>query len=139
MSADKPALSIMTTPELKCALHWVDRELLVAKRVMRESIARGDGRSNFAAHDAHENLSSIRLLLLRAQKAEQEAALHAAQATAWEIQASKHSGLRAAAQAVVNRWDTPLWKDVVPTAAVINQLRRELAAGGGAQRAGDEG
>ena len=31
--------------------------------------------------------------------------------------------LRAAAQAVVDRWDSPLWKDVEPTAHVINRLR----------------
>lgn len=34
--------------------------------------------------------------------------------------------LRAAAQAVIDRWDTPLWKDVGPTADVINKLRDTL-------------
>ncbi len=28
-----------------------------------------------------------------------------------------------AAQAVIDRWNTPLWKDVEPTAAVIYRLR----------------
>ncbi len=35
--------------------------------------------------------------------------------------------LIAAARAVINRWDTPLWKDVGPTADCINALRRCLA------------
>ena len=34
--------------------------------------------------------------------------------------------LRLAAQAVVDRWDTPLWKDVPATAVYINALRKEL-------------
>lgn len=34
--------------------------------------------------------------------------------------------LREAAQAVVNRWDTPLWKDVPAPAEFINKLRAEL-------------
>jgi hypothetical protein len=36
--------------------------------------------------------------------------------------------LREAANAVVERWETPLWKDVEPTAHVIYALRDELAA-----------
>jgi hypothetical protein len=36
--------------------------------------------------------------------------------------------LREAANAVVQRWETPLWKDVEPTAHVIYALRDELAA-----------
>lgn len=35
--------------------------------------------------------------------------------------------LREAAQAVVDRWDTPLWKDVPATAEYINRLRSALA------------
>ena len=38
-----------------------------------------------------------------------------------------HNKLREAAQAVVNRWDTPLWKDVPATAEYIAALRKELA------------
>ena len=34
-----------------------------------------------------------------------------------------------AAQAVVDRWDTPLWKDVPSTAEYIGRLRAALAAG----------
>lgn len=34
--------------------------------------------------------------------------------------------LAAAAQAVVDRWDTPLWKDAEHPAEVINRLRRVL-------------
>lgn len=37
-------------------------------------------------------------------------------------------GLIDAAQAVIDRWDTPLWKDVEPTAAVIGRLRAAVAA-----------
>ena len=39
--------------------------------------------------------------------------------------------LRDAAQAVVDRWDTPAWKDAEPTGAFINRLRRALAGEGG--------
>jgi len=38
------------------------------------------------------------------------------------------AGLLAAAKAVVARWETPLWKDVEPTAAFINRLRDEITA-----------
>ena len=38
-----------------------------------------------------------------------------------------HNKLRKAAQAVVNRWDTPLWKNVPATANYIAALRKELA------------
>jgi len=37
------------------------------------------------------------------------------------------TNLREAAQAVVDRWDTPLWKDVPATAVFINELRAALA------------
>ena len=33
-----------------------------------------------------------------------------------------------AAQAVIDRWDTPAWKDVEPTATFINELRKQVAA-----------
>ncbi len=36
--------------------------------------------------------------------------------------------MRNAAQAVVDRWDTPLWKDAPATADYINRLRAALAA-----------
>lgn len=36
--------------------------------------------------------------------------------------------LESAARAVVERWDTPLWKDVPATAEYINALRRALEA-----------
>jgi hypothetical protein len=36
-------------------------------------------------------------------------------------------GLKSAAQAVVDRWETPLWKDAEPTASVIYRLRDALA------------
>lgn len=36
--------------------------------------------------------------------------------------------LLAAAQAVVDRWDTPQWKDAEPTAEFIGRLRAALAA-----------
>ena len=34
--------------------------------------------------------------------------------------------LRTAAQAVIDRWDTPLWKDVPATAEYIGRLRAEV-------------
>lgn len=41
------------------------------------------------------------------------------------------NALIAAAQAVVDRWDTPAWKDVEHTAAFINRLRAALATAAG--------
>jgi len=35
--------------------------------------------------------------------------------------------LRVAAQGVIDRWDTPLWKDVPATAKYINRLRAALS------------
>ena len=35
----------------------------------------------------------------------------------------KYQELIAAAEAVVDRWETPLWKDVEPTAEVIYRMR----------------
>jgi hypothetical protein len=35
--------------------------------------------------------------------------------------------LREAAQEVIDRWDTPLWKNAEATAVFINRLRRALA------------
>lgn len=39
----------------------------------------------------------------------------------------QHNGLLKAAEAVVDRWDTPLWKDVPHTAEFINELRTAIA------------
>ena len=39
----------------------------------------------------------------------------------------ENARLREAAQAVVDRWETPTWKDAEPTAAVIYRLRDILA------------
>ena len=55
-----------------------------------------------------------------------------ARITALESQLAQRfdaADLRAAAQAVVDRWDTPLWKDVPATAEYIGRLRAALAAG----------
>lgn len=41
--------------------------------------------------------------------------------------ADRLDALEAAGQAVVDRWDTPLWKDVPATAEYINALRAALA------------
>ena len=35
----------------------------------------------------------------------------------------KYQELIAAAEAVISRWETPLWKDVEPTAEVIYRMR----------------
>ena len=43
-------------------------------------------------------------------------------------QAAEIEKLRTAAQAVVERWDTPLWKDAPATAIYINALRNALEA-----------
>lgn len=42
-------------------------------------------------------------------------------------QAERIAGLEAAGQAVVERWDSPLWKDVEPTAHVIGRLHALLS------------
>lgn len=44
------------------------------------------------------------------------------------IRACLQMRLREAAQAVVDRWDTPVWKDVPATAVYINALRAALEA-----------
>lgn len=38
--------------------------------------------------------------------------------------------LREAAQAILDRWDSPLWKETVATSSVMNRLRAALAARG---------
>lgn len=48
------------------------------------------------------------------------------------------SDLRAAAEAVVARWDTPLWKDAEPTADVVARLRMAIAADKSAPAVGAE-
>jgi hypothetical protein len=47
--------------------------------------------------------------------------------------------LKAAAQAVIERWDSPLWKDLPATADYIHRLRKALAAMGDASTRKDEG
>lgn len=42
---------------------------------------------------------------------------------------AENAALREAAQAVVDRWDTPNWKDAPATAEVIGRLRAELEKG----------
>lgn len=51
------------------------------------------------------------------------------------VTAGAVDALRTAAQAVVDRWDTPLWKDAPATAEYIGMLRAALAA----QRATHQG
>ena len=45
-----------------------------------------------------------------------------------QTQAHESTALLAAAQAVVDRWDTPNWKDAEPTAVVIHRLRAAIEA-----------
>lgn len=49
------------------------------------------------------------------------------------------SELRQAAQAVVDRWDTPLWKDAPHTAEFIDRLRAALARSGQAASGSSQG
>lgn len=49
------------------------------------------------------------------------------------------SELRQAAQAVVDRWDTPLWKDAPRTAEFIDRLRAALARSGQAASGSSQG
>ncbi len=42
---------------------------------------------------------------------------------------AENERLRAAAQAVIERWDSPKWKDEAPTADVISALRAAVAQG----------
>ena len=44
---------------------------------------------------------------------------------------SKLEGLIDAAQAVIDRWETPMWKDVPPTADYIYRLRDAVVAAKG--------
>lgn len=43
------------------------------------------------------------------------------------ITAPDVSGLVEALRAIIERWDTPAWKDAGPTGAVIERARAELA------------
>ncbi len=43
------------------------------------------------------------------------------------VDAAHVQQLRDAAQAVIDRWDTPLWKDVPATAEYIGRLRKAMA------------
>jgi hypothetical protein len=51
---------------------------------------------------------------------------HAALKSRAETAERRCAELVAKAQAVVDRWDTPLWKDVPATAVFINELRTTL-------------
>lgn len=55
-------------------------------------------------------------------------ALHAAVEEAESAEPNSYSEFRIAARAVVDRWDTPQWKDAVHTAHLITRLRRTLEA-----------
>lgn len=62
--AAKPAPSAAGASEVVAdALRWIDNELLATKRVMEVSVARGNGYANFAAHEAHKQLTAIRSAL----------------------------------------------------------------------------
>jgi hypothetical protein len=43
-----------------------------------------------------------------------------------ERREQENTELREAAQAVIDRWNTPLWREAEPTAAAINRLRETL-------------
>ncbi len=43
-----------------------------------------------------------------------------------QTEREKYQELIAAAEAVIDRWNTPLWKDAEPTAAVIYRMRDAL-------------
>ena len=97
-----------------------------------------------AEHDdfevAHDALAEI--ILLRADKAEltdkalrfdlDRAGIEQREREAVELVElrAKNERLRAAAQAVVDRWHTPLWKDAEPTAAVFQRLKDALRGEG---------
>ncbi len=48
--------------------------------------------------------------------------------TACAAAEAERDALLKASEEVIDRWDTPAWKDVEPTAAVINRLRARLRA-----------
>jgi hypothetical protein len=87
----------------------LERELAATKHLLHESLQREDRfYRELAAKDTEKYCFA-------------SCAFHAAQDA--EI-----ARLREAANAVVERWETPLWKDVKPTAHIIYALRDELAA-----------
>jgi len=43
-----------------------------------------------------------------------------------ELHRSRVRTLEEALREIIERWDTPLWKDVEPTGAVINRARQAL-------------
>jgi hypothetical protein len=54
-----PVASEPAGGDVREALRWVEQNLAAAKRAMKTSAEHSDGRSNFAAHDAHKHLSTI--------------------------------------------------------------------------------
>jgi hypothetical protein len=96
------------------------RTLAAERDELREEVDwwRANGCSN-------EDVDRIRL----GQKQAVERAIHAE---------AERDDLLAAAKAVVERWDTPSWKDAVPTGEVIGQLRRAIAASINAEAEGEE-
>jgi hypothetical protein len=66
-----------------------------------------------------------------ARDADAEWPRHAPHRAVQLVELSAVYELRTAAQAVVDRWDTPLWKDVPHTGEFIARLRRALESCGG--------
>ena len=71
--------------------------------------------------------AAARLLLKRPSKTDRaDAELDTTSADTLERQAAENKRVRRAAQAVIDRWETPHWKDVPATAVFIGNLRAAL-------------
>ena len=68
----------------------------------------------------HRAIATFQAELMRVEKERDRLAMVHAERTV------ERDRLRKVSQAVVDRWNTPLWKDVSGTAEYINALRREL-------------
>lgn len=66
------------------------------------------------------------LALAQTHRKEPSRANYAALADAVRALVAERDALRKTARAVVDRWDTPHWKDAPATAVFIGALRKEL-------------
>lgn len=79
MLAEQRALAKPSSPaggDVREALDWTGRQIRAAKQAMKESAALGNGYANFAAHDAHKHLMTIRAALSPSISAAEPVAWH---------------------------------------------------------------
>ena len=113
----------------KAAIHTMQRELAEAREIaemqretmrqMREQYGLGERNVMRELRQEIENLNKIIEVATNSANASHLRAI--------EYQ-SQRDTLVDAAQAVVNRWDAPTWKELESTAKLISALRKAIAA-----------